>query len=402
LVIGGFAARAQGGVLRVGMVAPTVLAPEQISNDPELAFNRAIYDNLVVISPTDSSIVPNLATGWEVSDDGLTYTFTLAEGVTFHDGSPFSSADVVFTFNRLKEKTSSALALLGEFEVSTPDAQSVVFTMPEPNNAFLYGVAASQTAILRDGAAAPNEVVEGDNPYVNFNGTGPFVLKEYTPGVGGRAVFERNPNYWKAGEPALDGMEHSYFGDVDSQISALLSGEVEFIFKVPSNQVERLEGAEGVTLSRRRPLSTPSSVCARTRVLWAATCAFGRRSSTPPTATSSTTCCSKDAASVGTTTHRARTPVLQLRLPRQHPRPGESLRTVAAGGHRQLEAKLYAPIAFEYPDLAATLQQMWGDTGCINVEIETVEEGLFYDFSNPATTSRSSWASPAGDTALRR
>src|SRR5690606_8656349 len=123
-------AQKTGGVLRVGMNAPVVLDPALHANDSETAFNRAIYDYLVDIQP-DGSIDPNLATGWTVSDDNLTYTFTLRDDVFFHDGKPLTSADVVWTYNRLVEVGSPATGLLGAFEVAAPDDLTVTFTLPE-------------------------------------------------------------------------------------------------------------------------------------------------------------------------------------------------------------------------------------------------------------------------------
>ena len=147
----GFASAQDASTLRVGMNAPVVLDPALHTNDPETALNRAIYDYLVEVLP-DSTIGPNLATDWTISDDGLTYTFTLADGVTFHDGTPFTSADVVWTFNRLKTVGSPALNLLGsDFEVSAPDASTVVFTIPTVNADFLYGVGARQALIIPTG-----------------------------------------------------------------------------------------------------------------------------------------------------------------------------------------------------------------------------------------------------------
>ena len=93
LAVAGVGAQ-DGGVLRVGVNAPVVLDPALHTNDPETALNRAIYDYLVEVLP-DASIGANLASDWTISDDGLTYTFTLVQGVTFHDGKPFTSADVV-------------------------------------------------------------------------------------------------------------------------------------------------------------------------------------------------------------------------------------------------------------------------------------------------------------------
>ncbi|MBN8639997.1 MAG: ABC transporter substrate-binding protein, partial [Anaerolineae bacterium] len=136
LAVGVAVSAQDAGVLRVGMNAPVVLDPALHSNDPETALNRAIYDYLVEVAP-DSTIVPNLATEWTISEDGLTYTFTLASGVTFHDGSPFTSADVVYTFERLKEVSSPAINLLGsDFTVSAPDDATVVFTLTSVNADF--------------------------------------------------------------------------------------------------------------------------------------------------------------------------------------------------------------------------------------------------------------------------
>lgn len=91
----------ESNVLRVGMPPVETLDPALGTNDPEVLFNTQIYDNLIDILP-DSTLAPNLATEWMISDDGLTYTFMLEEGVTFHDGSALTAADVVYTYERLK------------------------------------------------------------------------------------------------------------------------------------------------------------------------------------------------------------------------------------------------------------------------------------------------------------
>ncbi len=76
--------------------------PAFISSDSEILVANHVYDYLVDIDP-NSNVVPRLATDWQVSDDGLTYVFQLAEGVTFHDGSPFTAEDVVWTYDRLRD-----------------------------------------------------------------------------------------------------------------------------------------------------------------------------------------------------------------------------------------------------------------------------------------------------------
>lgn len=374
------------GILRVGMNAPTVLDPAQISNDPELALNRAIYDTLLEVSPTDASIVPSLGTSWTISDDGLTYTFTLAEGVTFHDGAALTSADVVYTFNHLKEVTSRALDLLGEFEVSAPDAMSVAFTIPERNSVFLYGVAAPQTAILKDGTTEPNVIIEGgDAPLANFNGTGPFTITEYSPGSGGRAVFTANANYWKDGQPALAGMEHIYFDEVEAQINALQSGEVDFIFKLPVSQVSTLQGNAALNVILTET-AQHAALRIRTDAGFAGEDVRVRQALKYATDRDFLNELLLDG--LGTVGHND--PIAPAYAIFYNPDledtpydPDMACQLLDEAGKSPLTGTLYAPIAFEYADLAATLQQMWADTGCINVEIETVAEGLYYDFSNP-------------------
>lgn len=370
------------GVLRVGMNAPVVLDPALHTNDPETALNRAIYDYLVEVSP-ESTIVPNLATDWSISDDGLTYTFNLAEGVTFHDGSPFTSADVVFTFNRLKEVSSPALNLLGSFDISAPDAATVVFTLSAVNADFLYGVAARQALIVKDGQAAPNTILEGDAPFANFNGTGAFVLTSYDPGA--RAVFTANPNYWQAGQPAISGMEHIYIDDPVAQVDALLSGELDFIFKIPSNQVSRFDGAEGVNLLQIATSQHPvirlradaGSLGEDVRVRQALKFATDRDFLNELLL--------EGRGVVGNNDPIA--PVFSFfydgTTENQPYDPARACELLTEAGMNPLETTLYAPNAFEYPDLAAALQQMWGETGCINVDIQIREEGYYYDMSNP-------------------
>jgi peptide/nickel transport system substrate-binding protein len=238
-------ATAQGSVFRVGLPAPVNLNPATGSNDPEVLFNRMIYDYLYDIAP-DGTLVPNLATEYTVSEDGLTYSFMLRDGVTFHDGSAFSATDVVYTFNYLKEEDvqSPALNLLGDYVVSGED-NSVMFTLIQPNADFIYGIASNWAFILKDGETSPNMIETGDAPYANFNGTGAFTLTDYNPNVS--ATFTKNPSYWWAGQPMVDTVEFVFIEDQQAQIDALLSGAVDFIFKVPFDRVAELETAGVVT-----------------------------------------------------------------------------------------------------------------------------------------------------------
>lgn len=373
-----------GGVLRVGVNAPVVLDPALQTNDPEIALNRAIYDYLVEVLP-DASIGGNLASDWTISDDGLTYTFNLVQGVTFHDGTPFTSADVVWTFNRLKEVGSPALNLLngGNFEVSAPDDFTVVFTITDVNADFLYGVGAPQTLIIADGQSAPNVIGEGDAAYASFNGTGPFTVVSIDPGSS--AVLARNENYWKAGQPVLAGLEFSYIDDSVAQVDALLSGQVDFIFKVSPEQLDRLNSAEGVNVIQQmtsqhgviRLRTDEGSLGEDVRVRQALKYATDREQL-------------NDVLWGGLATVGNNDPIAPVfaeyyddAIENQTYDPEMACQLLTEAGMNPLEATLYAPNALGYPDVAALLQQQWAATGCINVDIQVREEGYYYDVSNP-------------------
>lgn len=374
-------AQAQGGTLRVGTVAPKVLDPAKGSNDPEIALNRAIYDYLVEIKP-DSTVAPNLAKEWKVSDDGLTYTFTLEQGVTFQDGSAFSSADVVFTFNRLKEVGSAAASLLGDFEISAPDAATVVFTLKQPNADFLYAVGSQLTAILKNGTTDPNVVGTGDNPYASFNGTGPFMLKEYHEGQ--NAVLVKNPNYWKKGQPTLDSLEFDYFsGDATTQVNAVVSGQVDFIFKVPPASLPDVQGKDGITVIQQKTsqhpvirLRTDEGPGKDVKVRQAFKYATDRKALND--------LLTNGLGTVGNNDPIA--PVFSVYFDDtiQNPTydPAKACQLLKDAGYPDgLTMTLYGPQALNYSDLATALKSQW-EPACIKVDIQIIDENQYYDTSN--------------------
>ncbi len=239
-----FGIQAQDSELRIGLQNVVNLDPALGTGDPEITFNMAIYDYLINTN-ADGSLTPNLATGWDVSEDGLIYTLSLVEGATFHDGSAFTSADVVFTFNRLKEVESPALNLLGEFEIAADGDNTVVFTLSSPNADFAYGLSGNQTFILKDGTAEPNVLAEGDNPYANFVGTGPFALTDFVSGES--ATFSAFADYWWEEEVGVDTLVLVFIDDSQAQIDAIKGGSVDFIYKVEFARVAELQ-AEGLTV----------------------------------------------------------------------------------------------------------------------------------------------------------
>ena len=184
-----------------------------------------IYQSLLTY---DSKLAPRpgLAKSWTVSDDGLTYTFKLQEGVKWHDGKPFDSADVVFTTTKfLPEVHSRARNNFSHVNsVTAPDPLTVVFKLKEPFAPFLGSFEVSSAPMI------PRHVYEGTDFKANPAnqtpiGTGPFKLKEWKKGSYIHLV--RNENYWKPGLPYLDEIYFQIIPDSASRATALESGKVD-------------------------------------------------------------------------------------------------------------------------------------------------------------------------------
>lgn len=169
---------------------------------------------------------PGLAKSWTKSEDGLTYTFKLQEGVKWHDGKPFTSADVVFTTTKfLPEVHSRARNNFSHvISVTAPDASTVVFKLKEPFAPFLGSFEVSSAPMV------PRHLYEGTDFKANPAnqtpiGTGPFKLKEWKKGAYIHLV--RNESYWKPGLPYLDNIYFQIIPDSASRAVALESGKVD-------------------------------------------------------------------------------------------------------------------------------------------------------------------------------
>jgi peptide/nickel transport system substrate-binding protein len=225
------------GVLRVGIEPIVQTDPAFISSDSEVLLANHVYDYLVDIDPA-SNPVPRLATEWSVSEDGLTWTFTLAGGVTFHDGSAFSAADVVWTFNRLRNPalelpTASLYENIADVQ-ATGDLE-VTFTLTSPNPFFLYDLSDNHALIIKDGT---------EDEANKFNGTGPFKVTEYLPED--RVVLAANEHYFMEGQPKLAGLEIIFFADQTASVDALRGGQIDLVMRMSAELFESLQSADGI------------------------------------------------------------------------------------------------------------------------------------------------------------
>lgn len=221
----------RAGVLRVGWEPVKKLDPAFISLDSEISFVNAVYDYLIDTTATDK-LAPRLAESWSISDDGKVYTFNLVKGVKFHDGRPLTAADVIFSFDRLRdEKVGSPKASLytNVASITAPDDFTVVFTLNTPEPDFLYNVADASAVIVPAGS---------DKLDTTFIGSGPFKVESYTPED--RAIFVANEEYWAAGLPRLAGMEHRYL-EKNAAIDALQGGDLDLVLRMPNARYVALQ-----------------------------------------------------------------------------------------------------------------------------------------------------------------
>ena len=209
-----------GGILTaiVSPEPPTLnVAVQQVASTQLVA--GKIFESLLTYS-FDLKPQPGLAKSWDVSADRLTYTFHLQPKVQWHDGKPFSSDDVVFTYTKILANTPRTRTLMANVqEVSAPDAQTVVFKLKQPYSAFLYAFDIGGGVIL------PKHLYDVDtplaqNPHNNAPvGTGPFKFKRWERGSYIELV--KNEHYWKEGRPYLDGITYRVIPDAASRRLAL-------------------------------------------------------------------------------------------------------------------------------------------------------------------------------------
>src|SRR4051794_26202059 len=183
---------------------------------------------------------PSLATEWTTSADNLTWTFTLRDGVKFHDGSTFDSADVAYSYNRIiGQKLANSYRFSNVKSIETPDPQTVVInlTKPTPNLLALIG-AFKGMAIISEGAAEKLDLNTKEN------GTGPFTLESSDSSKTKLTAFD---DYW-GGKPKIAGVEFRYITEPAAALTALKAGEVNWTDNVPPQDIKSLQKDDQVEL----------------------------------------------------------------------------------------------------------------------------------------------------------
>ena len=219
---------------------PDKLDPNTTTSYNSFQVLENVFDTLV--EPDENlQMQPALAQSWQASSDELTWSFTLAEGVTWHDGTEFSSADVVYTLKRIIDGELPNAYRFGAVEdVSAPDPGTVVITLSEPSPNLLTnlgafkGVAIVQQANVESGAINTRPV-----------GTGPFSLASYSQGDS--ITLAANETYFR-GAPAVSGVTFRFMSEPNTALSALRAGDIQWTDVVPPQQVGVLQDEDGVEL----------------------------------------------------------------------------------------------------------------------------------------------------------
>ena len=262
---GGETAEGGDGTLIVGTVEkPSTIDPVEVY---ELMASNLLYntaETLVKLEPGTGEAVPGLAASWEISDDATEYTFTLNEGVTFHDGSDLTSEDVKWSLERALaiNHPNSATFLISAIEkIETPDDTTVVITISEPNVTFLSRLSYTVATILpsdsdvyqvpdkplgKDGeppsAEEADEFIQGEQ----IVGSGPYEMTEYSPDTG--ATLEAFDGYW-GDAPLIPTVKLQFFESAAQMTNALREGEIDVnINDLGPAERGALEGTEGVVV----------------------------------------------------------------------------------------------------------------------------------------------------------
>ena len=358
------------GALRVAFEPPVKLDPAFASSDSEIAILNAVYDYLVDVDH-ENKVQPRLATRWMTSADGLTYTFSLADNVAFHDGSPLTAKDVVWTFDRLRDPnlklpTNSLYANIDSI-VANGDRE-VTFKLKQTNPFFLYDLSDNHALVLKAGTT---------DAETKFNGSGPFRMVSYSPE--NRMELAANEKYFLKGRPGLANLTFIFFKDQPASVTALRSGQIDLVMRMPTPLFQTLKSesslatvaipTNGFDLIRLRADRKPGN---DPRVIKAIKLATDRKAIFDTVALS--------LGAIGRDSpigplfkayYSEDTPV-----PARDPKAAKAL-LVEAGYTDGLKMDIHVPDTGDRPDLAVVLKEQWKDAGIIiNPVVEP--ESVYY------------------------
>jgi peptide/nickel transport system substrate-binding protein len=220
----------KGGVVRVVAQAEPSALVELVTGAGAASGSGRVNEGLITVG-LDDKVAPLLATSWDVSEDGKTFTFHLRQGVKWHDGQPFTSKDVVHSIEMLKQfhpRRRATFASFVEGDYSDPAKAVLKFSKPAP---FLLRALTSYASPM-----FPAHLYEGTDPLKNpYNnkpvGTGPFRFVEWQRGS--HHVFEANPDYWSPDRPNVEAVITRFIPDTAARAAAFAAGEIDVGYNAP-------------------------------------------------------------------------------------------------------------------------------------------------------------------------
>lgn len=235
---------------------PDGLDPSVTNNSFAAPFLDNLFEGLITYDQ-DNNIVGGNAVKWDISDDGLTYTFTLRDGLKWSDGSPLTSADYLYTMKRILTPETAALYVnmltdyivnaqeyfegkvqFEEVGLKAPDDKTFVMTLKAPTPYFL-GVLGMYTFSPTNQKTVEANAEKWSQSAETYISNGPFMMSEYN--FGKSVVLSKNPNYWDAANVKLEKLTFRYILDQSTALSAFESGEVDGIRFIPPADMPRLK-----------------------------------------------------------------------------------------------------------------------------------------------------------------
>jgi peptide/nickel transport system substrate-binding protein len=231
------------------------LDPHAQNEGPTHNLSHHIYEPLIIRDKAGKAL-PALAESWSLTSDPAVWEFKLRKGVTFHDGSPFTAEDVVFSYARAGQPTSDMKGLLSSVDsVTKVDDHTVRIKTKGPNPLLPANLTdlfiMSKAWAEKNNAGKVQDFKNKEENYAvrNANGTGPFTLVSRAPDV--KTVLKANANYWGKDQykHGITELEYIVIKADATRVAALLSGEVDFVQDLPVQDVERVKGTANLKVS---------------------------------------------------------------------------------------------------------------------------------------------------------
>lgn len=238
-----------GGRLNMGLlVEPPGLDPFHQAADARIRVTVLIYQGLFY-EATSGKAEPLLAESYEVSDDGLTYTIRLRQGVKFHTGAEMTAEDVAYSYNYIRDADNGSPGA-GDFasisDIIVVDPQTITITLSTPNASLPMTLGNKYGAVVPAGTFDNEDARNMMN--VSSVGTGPFKLVEFAPNS--HIVLDKNEEYWEEGMPYLDGIDFAVLPNSASMLVALRNQRIDLVALSRPQDVQQVQGVENLEIER--------------------------------------------------------------------------------------------------------------------------------------------------------